>query len=124
MTLEITGKNIDITPAIRERFEFKFDKLEKLQVPLIKKHIMINKEPNKLFKIEASIGIAGGQLVASAEHEDLFGAITELYQKLDRQLKKQAHKPNARRASHSEKPTQAEAEDTAEYDDEVEFDEA
>ncbi len=43
--------------------------------------------------------------------------------KLDRQLKKQAHKPNARRASHSEKPTQAEAEDAAEYDDEVEFDE-
>ena len=36
MTLEITGKNIDITSAIRERFEFKFNKLEKLQVPLIK----------------------------------------------------------------------------------------
>ncbi|MCD9520375.1 ribosome hibernation-promoting factor, HPF/YfiA family [Photobacterium phosphoreum] len=124
MTLEITGKNIDITPAIRERFEFKFNKLEKLQVPLIKKHIMISKEPNKLFKIEASIGIAGGQLVASAEHEDLFGAITDLYQKLDRQLKKQAHKPNSRRASHSEKPAQVEAEDAAEYDDEVEFDEA
>ncbi len=50
MTLEITGKNIDITPAIRERFEFKFNKLEKLQVPLIKKHIMISKEPSKLFK--------------------------------------------------------------------------
>ncbi|MCP4957410.1 MULTISPECIES: ribosome hibernation-promoting factor, HPF/YfiA family [Photobacterium] len=122
MTLEITGKNIDITPAIRERFEFKFNKLEKLQVPLIKKHIMISKEPSKLFKIEASVSIAGGQLVASAEHEDLFGAITELYQKLDRQLKKQAHKPNSRRASHSEKPVQAE--DTTEYDDEVEFDEA
>ncbi|WP_305813377.1 ribosome hibernation-promoting factor, HPF/YfiA family [Photobacterium leiognathi] len=103
MTLEITGKNIDITPAIRERFEFKFNKLEKLQVPLIKKHVVISKEPNKQFKVEAAVNIAGGELVASAEHDDLFGAITELYQKLDRQLKKQAHKPNARRASHSEK---------------------
>ena len=26
MTIEITGKNIDITPAIRERIEFKFNK--------------------------------------------------------------------------------------------------
>ena len=35
MTLEITGKNIDITPAIRERLEFKFKKLEKFQLPLV-----------------------------------------------------------------------------------------
>ncbi|EAR54693.1 hypothetical sigma-54 modulation protein [Photobacterium sp. SKA34] len=121
MTLEITGKNIDITPAIRERFEFKFNKLEKLQVPLIKKHVVISKEPSKQFKVEAAVNVAGGQLVASAEHDDLFGAITELYQKLDRQLKKQAHKPNARRASHSEKPEVAE--EKVELD-EVELDDA
>ncbi|MEF1218087.1 HPF/RaiA family ribosome-associated protein, partial [Photobacterium damselae] len=51
MTLEITGKNIDVTPAIRERFEFKFNKLEKFQVPFIKKHVVIGQEPNKLFKV-------------------------------------------------------------------------
>ncbi|MCG3823266.1 ribosome hibernation-promoting factor, HPF/YfiA family [Photobacterium damselae] len=110
MTLEITGKNIDVTPAIRERFEFKFNKLEKFQVPFIKKHVVIGQEPNKLFKVEVTTAIPGGQLVASAEHEDLFGAITEVYQKLERQLKKQAHKPTARRASHSEKPELSEEE--------------
>ncbi|GAL08733.1 ribosome hibernation-promoting factor, HPF/YfiA family [Photobacterium aphoticum] len=104
MTLDITGKNLDITPAIRERIEFKFKKLEKYQVPFIGKHAVISTEPNRQFKVEISAAIPGGQLVASAEHDDMYGAITEVYQKLERQLNKQAHKPTARRASHSDKP--------------------
>ena len=104
MTLNITGKNLDITPAIRERIEFKFKKLEKFQVPFISKHAVISTEPNRQFKVEISAAIPGGQLVASAEHDDMYGAITEVYQKLERQLNKQAHKPTARRASHSDKP--------------------
>ncbi|MGF1739434.1 ribosome hibernation-promoting factor, HPF/YfiA family [Photobacterium satsumensis] len=114
MTVDITGKNLDITPAIRERIEFKFKKLEKYQVPLISKHAVISTEPNRQFKVEASAAIPGGQLVASAEHDDMYGAITEVYQKLERQLNKQAHKPTARRASHSNKPQIEEAETEAE----------
>ncbi|MGF1733502.1 ribosome hibernation-promoting factor, HPF/YfiA family [Photobacterium kasasachensis] len=114
MTVNITGKNLDITPAIRERIEFKFKKLEKYQVPLISKNAAISTEPGKQFKIEASAAIPGGQLVASAEHDDMYGAITEVYQKLERQLKKQAHKPTARRASHSNKPGVEETEEEAE----------
>ncbi|OSM53805.1 cold-shock protein, partial [Aeromonas salmonicida subsp. salmonicida] len=33
MKIEITSKIIDITPAIRERIESRFEKLERLQVP-------------------------------------------------------------------------------------------
>ncbi len=111
MTVNITGKNLDITPAIRERIEFKFNKLEKYQVPLISKNAVISTEPSKQFKVEASAAIPGGQLVASAEHDDMYGAITEVYQKLERQLNKQAHKPTARRASHSNKPEVEEKEE-------------
>ncbi|MEJ2764102.1 ribosome-associated translation inhibitor RaiA [Photobacterium sp. MCCC 1A19761] len=115
MTVNITGKNLDITPAIRERIEFKFKKLEKYQVPLISKNATISTEPGKQFKIEASAAIPGGQIVASAEHDDMYGAITEAYQKLERQLNKQAHKPAARRASHSNKPeVEAEVEEQEE----------
>lgn len=116
MTVEITGKNIDITPAIRERIEFKFKKLEKFQVPLISRHTVISKEPGRKFKIEASAAIPGGKIIASAEHDDLYGAITELYHKLERQLNKQTHKPSARRASHSVKPEVAEEIATEEAD--------
>ena len=116
MTVEITGKNIDITPAIRERIEFKYKKLEKLQVPLISRHAVISKEPSRKFKIEASAAIPGGKIVASAEHDDMYGAITELYQKVERQLKKQTQKPAARRASHSVKPEVTEEVATEEAD--------
>ncbi|KLV04919.1 cold-shock protein [Photobacterium aquae] len=104
MTVDIAGKNLEVTPAIRERIEFKFKKLEKYQVQLLNKHAVISTEPNRHFKVEASAAIPGGQLVASAEHEDMYGAIAEVYQKLERQLNKQTHKPAARRASHSDKP--------------------
>lgn len=42
-----------------------------------------------------------GQLVASSIHDDLYVAINEVEQKLERQLNKLRHKPEARRA---EKP--------------------
>ena len=104
MTIEITGKNIDITPAIRARIEFKFNKLEKYQVPLISKHVTITKEPNRQHTIDVSATLPGGQLIASARRDDLFGAITEVFQKLERQMNKQTHKPTSRRATHSDKP--------------------
>ncbi|PSW09570.1 ribosome-associated translation inhibitor RaiA [Photobacterium sanctipauli] len=113
MTANITGKNLDITPAIRERIEFKFKKLEKYQVPFISQQAAISTEPNRQFKVEISAAIPGGQLVASAEQDDMYGAITEVFQKLERQLNKQAHKPASRRASHSNKPAVEEEETEA-----------
>ncbi|MCG7499855.1 ribosome-associated translation inhibitor RaiA [Vibrio sp. Of7-15] len=104
MKVEITGKNIDITPAIRERIEAKFNKLKKWQVDVIGGHATVTKGPGKKHKVEANASIPGTQLVASAEHEDLFGAITEVSQKLERQLNKQQHKPESRRATHIDKP--------------------
>ncbi|GAM77152.1 ribosome hibernation protein yfiA [Vibrio ishigakensis] len=37
-------------------------------------------------------------------HEDLYAAVNEVEQKLERQLNKLRHKPEARRATHSEVP--------------------
>jgi len=68
-------------------------------------------------KFEASITVPKGKLVASSSNEDLYKAITEVEQKLERQLNKLRHKPEARRATHAEKPEVSEL-------DEVEFSEA
>ncbi|WP_434358848.1 ribosome-associated translation inhibitor RaiA [Parasalinivibrio latis] len=103
MRVEITGKNIDVTPAIRDRIVSRFEKLEKWQTALINPHAVISEQPGKMFKIETSVGVPGGTLVASAEHEDMYAAINEAGQKLERQLNKQQHKSEARRASHHEK---------------------
>jgi len=104
MKVNITGKNIDITSAIRAHIEIKFKKLEKWQVDIIGCQASISEEPNKQKKIEAIISVPKGQLIASATNEDLYAAINEAGQKLERQLNKLRHKPEARRASHAEKP--------------------
>lgn len=74
MKIEMTSKIIDITPAIRERIESRFEKLERLQVPLITPNVIISKE-RLMHIVEATIGIPNGKLFAQAEHEDLDAAI-------------------------------------------------
>ncbi|MNN99045.1 Ribosome hibernation promoting factor [compost metagenome] len=43
-------------------------------------------------KIEATLRIPGGEVVANAEHDDMYAAIDLLTDKLDRQLKKHKEK--------------------------------
>ena len=102
MTMNITGKNIEITSAIRAHIESKFKKLEKWQVDIIGCQATFSEEPNKQKKFEAIIKVPKGQLIASATHEDLSAAINEVEQKLERQLNKLTHKPEARRSSKPE----------------------
>ena len=107
MKVNITGKNIDITSAIRTYIESKFKKLEKWQVDIIGCQACFSEEPNKQKKFEAVITVPKRKLVASSVHEDLYAAINEVEQKLERQLNKLRHKPEARR---SEKPEPEETE--------------
>jgi ribosome-associated inhibitor A len=88
--------------------EGKFKKLEKWQVEFIGCQATISKEPNKQKKIEAVISVPKGQLIASAAHEDLYIAVNEVEQKLERQLNKLRHKPDARSAIHSNIPVMVE----------------
>lgn len=97
MKINITGKNIEVTSSIRDYIEAKFEKLEKWQIDLISCHANISTEPGNQQKIEASITVPKGQLVASASDVDLYKAINEVQHKLERQLNKLSHKPEAKR---------------------------
>ena len=98
MTLNITSKQMDITPAIRAHVEDRLAKLEKWQTQLINPHFVLNKTP-KDFSVEASIGTPNGNLLASAESEDMYKAINDVEEKLERQLNKLQHKSESRRAN-------------------------
>ncbi|SFU95019.1 ribosome-associated translation inhibitor RaiA [Xenorhabdus koppenhoeferi] len=102
MLVNITSKQMEITPAIRSHVEDRLSKLNKWQVTLINPHIVLSKEPQG-FLVDATIGIPNGTLVASAKHEDMYSAINELLTKLERQLNKVQHKSEARRADNSVK---------------------
>lgn len=98
MTVKITSKQMEITPAIRSHIEERVAKLEKWQTQLINPHFILNKLPQG-FSAEASIGTPLGDLFASAEGEDMYKTINDLEEKLERQLNKLQHKGEARRAN-------------------------
>ncbi|STJ09972.1 translation inhibitor protein RaiA [Escherichia coli] len=75
---------------------------KKWQTHLINPHIILSKEPQG-FVADATINTPNGVLVASGKHEDMYTAINELINKLERQLNKLQHKGEARRAATSVK---------------------
>lgn len=100
MALNLTSKQMEITPAIRNHVEERLKKLDKWHAQLINPHIVLSKSPDG-FVADASIATAHNQLIASAKHEDMYVAINELINKLEKQLNKIQHKDEARRATAS-----------------------
>ncbi len=70
MTMNITSKQMEITPAIRQHVADRLAKLEKWQTHLINPHIILSKEPQG-FVADATINTPNGVLVASGKHEDM-----------------------------------------------------
>ncbi len=91
MQVDITSKQMEITPAIREYVESRVEKLEKWKTQLINPHFVLNKVPQG-FSVDATIGTPLGELIAGAVAEDMYVAINELEEKLARQLNKLQHK--------------------------------
>lgn len=97
MSLDITSKQMEITPAIRTFVEEKYAKLEKWHAVLINPHFVLSKGPDG-FIAEATVQTKGAPLVASAKDHDMYIAINEVVGKLERQLNKVQHKPEAQRS--------------------------
>lgn len=102
MTMNLTSKQMELTPAIREHVADRLAKLEKWQTHIINPHIILSKEPQG-FVADATMNTPNGPLVASARHTDMYAAVNELINKLERQLDKLQHKGEARRATASVK---------------------
>ncbi len=96
MQISFTGHNVEVTSALREFTEEKFNKLERHFDKITSIHVVFDIE--KLTQIaEASVQIARAELHARAESEDMYSAIDALIDKLDRQLIKHKEKMRAHR---------------------------
>ena len=98
MTLNITSKQMDITPAIRAHVEDRLAKLEKWQTQLINPHFILNKTP-KGFSVEASIGTPTAICLPVQNRKICIKPLTMWKKKLERQLNKLQHKSESRRAN-------------------------
>jgi putative sigma-54 modulation protein len=93
MLITFTGKNIDVTPALKLFTEEKFTKLMRHSDEISAINITFNVE--KLEQMaEATMIACNTELYAHASSDNMYTSIDELIAKLDRQLIK--HKEKAR----------------------------
>ncbi|HEY6131362.1 MAG TPA: ribosome-associated translation inhibitor RaiA [Halioglobus sp.] len=94
MQLTITGHHLEITLPLKEYVENKLGRLQRHFDQITTTHVILSVE-KMVQRAEATIHIAGGDLFAHSESEDMYAAIDLLTDKLDRQLIK--HKQKHRR---------------------------
>lgn len=91
MQINTTGQHVEITPALREYVESKFQRLERHFDQITNVHVILSVEKER-HKAEATISVTRGELFADSEKESMYAAIDGLIDKLDRQLKKHKEK--------------------------------
>ncbi len=96
MQINISGHHVDVTDALRNYVESKVDRLERHSDRITHIDVILTVEKQRQ-KAESTVRIAGGELFADAESDDLYAAIDMLADKLDRQLIKQKEKSQDRK---------------------------
>lgn len=91
MQLAFTGRNVEVTPALKNYATEKFQKLERRHVQVSKAAVTFHIE-NVTHKAEATIHVNGHDFHASAEGSDMYAAIDELIDKLIAQVTKHKEK--------------------------------
>jgi putative sigma-54 modulation protein len=90
MNLTISGHHLEVTPALRgyvttklERISRHFDQVVDIKVLLTVDNL---REKDLRQKAECNIHVKGKDLFAESAHADLYAAVDELADKLDRQV--------------------------------------
>jgi putative sigma-54 modulation protein len=90
MNLTISGHHLEVTPALRTYVTTKLDRITRHfdQVVDVKVLLTIEKQKEKerRQRAECNIHVKGSDMFAESSHEDLYAAVDELVDKLDRQV--------------------------------------
>ena len=106
MNLTISGHHLEVTPALRGYVTSKLDRIARHfdQVVDVKVLLTIDnmKEKERRQRAECNIHVKGRDLFAESSHADLYAAVDELADKLDRQVgryktRAQDHHPETHR---------------------------
>ena len=91
MQIELTGHHMDITDSLRNFVNEKFKRLERHFDHVINTHVVLTVEKVQ-HRAEASLLVSRNTIFADATHEDMYAAIDQLIDKLDRQIVKHKEK--------------------------------
>ena len=90
MNLTISGHHLEVSPALRTYVIGKLDRITRHfdQVVDVKVLLSIDnqKEKDARQRAECNIHVKGSDLFAESSHEDLYAAVDDLVDKLDRQV--------------------------------------
>ena len=93
MQISVTGHHVDITDALKNYVDNKFERLERHFEHVTNVHVILSVEKLRQ-KAEATMHVNGANVFADSVEEDMYAAIDALADKLDRQLIK--HKEKSR----------------------------
>ena len=96
MNINLTGRHLEITPAIREHVTAKLGKINRHFDNLIDINVILSVDKLKQ-KAEATVHMSGKTVFAEADDTNLYVAIDNLVDLLDRQIIKHKDKNSARR---------------------------
>ena len=91
MQISLTGHHVDITDALKNYVDNKFERLERHFDNVTNVHVILSIEKMRQ-KAEATMHVNGANVFADSVHEDMYAAIDALADKLDRQIKKHKEK--------------------------------
>ena len=91
MRITITGRNIDITPGLRQAVEDKLSKLEKYFTPETDVIVTLSVEKERQ-KIEVTIPVKGSIIRSEQVSNDMYVSIDLVEEVIERQLKKYKNK--------------------------------
>ncbi|WDD98110.1 MULTISPECIES: ribosome hibernation promoting factor [Thalassomonas] len=87
MQINLSGHHVEVTTSLRDYVNTKFAKLERHFDNINNVYVVLTVE--KLNQTaEATIHLNGGEVHASSQHDDMYAAIDNLVDKLDRQVLK------------------------------------
>ena len=90
MNLTISGHHLEVSPALRSYVTTKLDRITRHFDQMVDVKVLLSvenqKEKDKRQRAECTIRVKGNDLFAESAHEDLYAAVDELMDKLDRQV--------------------------------------
>ncbi len=90
MNLTISGHHLDVSPALRHYVTSKLDRITRHFDQVVDVKVLLTvenqKEKEGRRRAECNIHVKGNDLFAESSHADLYAAVDELVDKLDRQV--------------------------------------
>ncbi len=90
MNLTISGHHLEVTPALRSYVTAKLDRITRHFDQLVDVKVLLTvenqKEKDRRQRAECNIHVKGSDMFAESSHEDLYAAVDDLVDKLDRQV--------------------------------------